>query len=79
MKCGWCETFNGTELRRGTPFNVVVIADQLSRCNSMLSEMVSEGKMLDAMFNATAKARAPRGNEKVNNDGKATEEKKEDN
>ena len=79
MKCGWCETFNGTELHRGTPFNVVVIADQLSRCNSMLSEMVSEGEMLDARFSATSKEHTPRGNEKVNNGGKETEEKKEDN
>ena len=81
MKHGWCETINDTVLCHRTPFNVAVILDQLSSFNNMLREMIREEKTFDLRLSATAKEHVPNGldNKNVNNDGKAIEEKKEEN
>ena len=44
IKYGCSETINDTVFCRGTPFSVAVIVDQVSSCNNMLRDMISEEK-----------------------------------
>ena len=79
MKHGWHGTINDAVFHHGTPFNVAVIRDQLSSYNNMLRGMTSEGKMFDVRLSATSQEHTPRDKSKVNENGKAIEENKEEN